>query len=74
MNPTMLNAKGREFVIVNVLETEGPQTVRSLGAKTGMDQTTIGLHLNALEKAGVLKREWIARPGPKQPAFQWSIA
>jgi len=72
--PAAQASQAREFVIVNVLETEGPMTVRGLGAATGMDQTTIGIHLNALEKAGVLKREQVARPGPKRPAFQWSIA
>lgn len=64
----------RQFVIVNVLETEGPLNVRQLGAITGFDQTTLGLHLNDLERSGVVKREAVGKPGPKRPAFQWSIA
>jgi DNA-binding HxlR family transcriptional regulator len=64
----------RQFVIYNFLEVEGPMNIRQLGAKTGIDQTTLGLDLSALERAKVVKRKKVARPGPKTPAFQWSIA
>lgn len=65
----------RQFVIVNMLETEGPMNLRQLGAKLGWDHSTIGLDLAALHKAGVVKRARVARfTGPKKPAFEWRIA
>jgi DeoR/GlpR family transcriptional regulator of sugar metabolism len=63
----------RQFVIVNMLETEGPMSVRALGALTGVDHTTLGNDLASLELAGVVSREKIARPKAKQGAFIWRL-
>jgi len=63
----------RQFVIVNMLETEGPLSVRALGALTGVDHTTLGNDLASLELAGVVKREQVRRPAFKQPAFIWRL-
>lgn len=63
----------RQFVIVNLLETDGPLSVRALGAKTGLDHTTIGNDLVELERAGVVSREKVALPRAKQGAFIWRL-
>lgn len=66
----------RQFVILNVLENEGkPMNLRQLGEKIGWAQDTIGLELRRLHKAGVVRRDRVAKfSGPKKPAFEWRIA
>lgn len=65
----------RQFVILNVLETEGkPMNIRQLGEKIGWDLTTIDIELRRLLQAGVVDRVQVARQGHKRPVYEWSIA
>lgn len=65
----------REWLIINALETFGPQmTVRALGRKTNMDHTTLSQDLRRLEQAGVIVRETMAlKLHPKSPGHVWSL-
>lgn len=65
----------RQFVILNMLENEGPMTVRGLGFKLGWDHTTIHLELGKLLKDRVVARKRLRRrQQAKKPEFEWRIA
>lgn len=52
-----MKQESRRQVIVNFLDHEGPMTLRTLSAKSGMDQTTLQRDLDWLVAAEIVAKD-----------------
>lgn len=72
----MRPAKRRQ-VIANMLDHEGPLTIRELGALVSIDHTTISVDLHNMELEGIVSRTenegWRARPASKRSRFTYKL-
>lgn len=66
--------RAQSRVLVVLQGSEGPVSLASLAATTGLHPNTLRGHLEALEKAGLVSRRTFAPDGPGRPAIGFEAA